>query len=107
MGNNGHANVNTPHLIADALDFECHKQVTGLQIWNTLLANLPGVTVVGSLKHDLYPLGFSGVILLSDGYIAAQYSPGNINVTICSNQGATAHEKLRSALWVAFDEITP
>lgn len=107
MGNNGRALVNTSNLIADALEFDFHKQVTGLQVWNVLLANLPGMTVVGSIKHDLYPQGFTGVILLADGYIAAQHTPGEIAVTVCSNQGAAAHEKLRSTLWVAYDEIEP
>ena len=107
MGNNGHANVNTAHLIADALEFDFHKQVTGTQVWNELLANLPGVTVVGSLKHDLYPMGFTGVILLLDGHIAVQYEPGHIHLLICSNQGAATHEKLRATLWVVFDEIQP
>lgn len=107
MGNNGRASTNTNNLIAEALEFSFHKQITGLQVWNVLLANLPGLTVVGSLKHDTYPQGFTGVILLADGYVAAQHTPGEINITICSNQGATAHEKLRSTLWVAYDEITP
>lgn len=76
-------------------------------MWNVLLANLRSLDVVGSLKHDLYPQGFTGVVLLLDGHVAAQYTPGLVNVTICSNSGALDHEKLRATLWVAFDELEP
>lgn len=107
MGNNGRVTVNTSNIIADGLDFDFSKQVTGLQVWNILLAELASMGVVGSLKHDLYPIGFTGVVLLLDGHIGVQYSPGQVNLTICSNQGAAAHEKLRASLWVAFDEIQP
>lgn len=107
MGNNGRATVNTTQIIADGLDFDFDKQITGLQVWNVILANLPGLTVVGSVKHELYPQGFTGAILLADGHIGVQYDPGHVNLTLCSNQGSNAHEKLRSTLWVAFDEIEP
>lgn len=107
MGNNGRATVNTTQIIADELSFDFHKQITGLQVWNVILANLPGMTVVGSLKHDLYPQGFTGAILLADGHIGVQHDPGQVTLTLCSNQGRNAHEKLRSTLWVAFDEIEP
>jgi S-adenosylmethionine/arginine decarboxylase-like enzyme len=107
MGNNGRVAVNTSHLIADELSFDFHKQITGLQVWNVILQNLPGLVTVGSLKHDLYPQGFTGVILLADGHIGVQFDPGHVTLTLCSNAGSSKHEQLRSTLWVAFDEIEP
>lgn len=101
----------TTNIIADGLDFVIDPQVTNLQLWNVLLANLRNFDVVGSIKHDLYPYGFTGVILLMDGHIAAQYGiherQGALNVTICSNAGSIAHQELRQKLWRAFDKIQP
>lgn len=101
----------TRQLIADGLDFDVDAQVTSLQLWNILLVNLRGFDVVGSIKHDLYPYGFTGIVLLLDGHVAIQYGinggQGKLNVTLCSNAGADSHEKLRSALWWAFEDVRP
>lgn len=119
MGNNGTIGngTATAKLIADSFDVAIDPQVTSLQLWNTLLATLRGLDVVGSLKHDTYPQGFTGVVLLLDGHIAVQYGihssnmgfdhVGQLNVLICSNGGPGAHETLRADLVNAFDNLLP
>lgn len=117
MGNNGTIGngTATAKLIADSFSVPIDPQVTNLQLWNLLLANLKGVDVVGSTKHDLYPYGFTGVVLLLDGHIALQYgierkgldAVGEINILICTNGGASLHENLRATLADCFNELLP
>lgn len=103
--------ASTNQLIADGLDFVVDPQVTSLQLWNVIICSLRGFDVVGSIKHDLYPFGFTGVVLLLDGHIAAQYGvdgrQGKLNLTLCSNAGATEHERLRSHLYDVLRDIQP
>lgn len=121
MGNNatignGQATVK---LIADSFDIAIDPQVTTSQLWNLALltANRNGADVVGSLKHETYPQGFTAVILLLDGHIALQYgiqttnqgfdSIGELNILICSNGGPAVQEQLRLAYSDAFNDLLP
>ena len=107
----------TANLIADSFSVAIDPQVTSLQLWNIALANLRGLDVVGNLKHDTYPHGFSGVILLLDGHIALQYGilsapmgfdhVGELNVLICSNAGPATHEEIRARLNNAYTDLQP
>jgi S-adenosylmethionine/arginine decarboxylase-like enzyme len=119
MGNNGTIGngTATAKLIADSFSVAIDPQVTNLQLWNVLLANLKGVDVVGSVKHDTYPQGFTGVVLLLDGHIAVQYGIqsanlgfdhiGELNILICTNGGPPLHEQLRVALADCFTDLLP
>lgn len=124
MGNNatiGNGQA-TAKLIADSFDIAIDPQCTINQLWNLALltASRNGADVVGSLKHDTYPQGFTGVILLLDGHIALQYgvetqrfgngehfSTAEINILICSNGGPGVQEKLRMAYRDAFIDLLP
>lgn len=122
MANNGTIGngTATAKLIADSFSVVIDPQVTSLQIWNILLANLKGVDVVGSTKHDTYPQGFTGVVLLLDGHIALQYgvdtqrygngesySTAELNILICTNGGPALHEQLRTTLVDCFTDLLP
>jgi len=90
-------------------------QVTSLQLWNVLLHNLKGLDVIHSYRHDNYPYGFSGIVLLSDGHVAAQYgveqkgqdAAGELNLLISTNGGPGTQELLRADLAEAFSELLP
>ena len=109
---NGTATVN---LIADSFSVPIDPQVTNLQLWNVLLASLQIVDVVGSLKNDSYPHGFSGVVLLLDGHIALQYgvesnngsAAGQLDILICTNGGPVLQQRLRTDLLDAFSDLLP
>lgn len=119
MGNNGTIGngTATAKLIADSFSVPIDPQVTSLQLWNVLLANLKDVDVVGSIKHDTYPQGFTGVVLLLDGHIAIQYGifssnmgfdrVGEINILICTNGGPATQEKIRATLADCFNNLLP
>lgn len=117
MGNNGTIGngASTNKLIAEQFSIAIDPQVTSLQLWNVLLANLKSVDVVGSTKHDLYPQGFTGVVLLLDGHIALQYgierlgrdAAGELNIMICTNGGPTLQEQLRATLADCFTDLLP
>lgn len=91
-------------------------------MWNLALltANRNGGDIVGSVKHDLYPQGFTAVILLLDGHIALQYgvdtqrfgngevySTAQLNILICTNGGVPLQEQLRRAYRDAFIDLLP
>lgn len=109
--------TSTQKLIAEQFSVAIDPQVTSLQLWNVLLANLKGVDVVGSTKHDLYPQGFTGVVLLLDGHIAVQYGilssnmgfdhVGELNIMICTNGGPQLQEQLRATLNDCFMDLLP
>lgn len=125
MGNNETTIGNgqaTAKLIADSFSVVVDPQVTINQLWNLALltANRNGADVVGSVKHDTYPQGFTGVVLLLDGHIALQYgvdtqrfgngevySTAELNVLICTNGGPQVQEKLRSAYNDAYIDLLP
>lgn len=121
MGNNGTIGngVATKHLIADSFSVAIDPQVTISQLWNMALltANRSGADVVGSIKHDTYPQGFSGVILLLDGHIALQYGiasanmgfdhVGELSVLISTNGGNPLQERLRADYLENFTDLTP
>lgn len=107
--------TSTKKLIAEQFSIAIDPQVTSLQLWNVLLANLKGLDVVGSTKHELYPQGFTGVVLLLDGHIAMQYgierlgadAAGELNIMICTNGGPSLQETMRADLANAFNDILP
>lgn len=109
--------TSTKKLIAEQFSVAIDPQVTSLQLWNVLLANLRGTDVVGSTKHDLYPHGFTGVVLLLDGHIAVQYGiesanlgfdhVGELNIMICTNGGPSLQEQLRATLADCFTDLLP
>lgn len=124
MGNSGTIGngVTTSKLIADSFSVAIDPQVTSGQIWNEALltANRTSGDVVSSVKHDLYPRGFTAVILLLDGHIALQYgvdtqhfgngethSTAELNILICTNGGPEVQEKLRAAFYDKFIDIWP
>lgn len=47
------------------------------KLWNDVLSivNKSGATVVGTLKHDFYPQGLSGCILLAESHVAFHSYP--------------------------------
>lgn len=114
MGNNATLGngTSTNKLIAESFSFAVDPQVTTLQLWNTLLATLRSLDVVHSYRHDLYPQGFSGVVLLMDGHVAAQYAilgnrVGELNILVSTNGGPDTQELMRTKLYDAFTDILP
>lgn len=123
MGNNGTVGngVTTSKLIADSFSVAIDPQVTGGQIWNeAILTANANADVVSSIKHDLYPRGFTAVILLLDGHIALQHgidvqhfgngethATAELNVLICTNGGPELQEKLRATFYDKFIDIWP
>lgn len=49
------------------------------QVWNNLLkcATLSKLSIVGTGKHEFYPVGFSGFIILAESHIAIHTYPEN------------------------------
>lgn len=111
--------TSTKRLIADEISVAVDPQVTINQLWNLALltANRSGADVVGTVKHENYPQGFSGVILLLDGHIALQYgietinlgfdSIGELNIIICTNGGPGLQEQLRADYIEQFTDLLP
>ena len=63
------------------------------QVWNAVLeaAHDAGLTVLGTLSHEFYPQGFSGIILLAESHVAIHTFPENneawVYVATCGEVG--------------------